>query len=49
MLIDEILTDSGFNMIVTPKEVDIDINDLTHIISGAIDRTLHPLVNNDAS
>lgn len=49
MLIDEILTDSGFNMIVTPKEVDIDINDLTHIISGAIDRTLHPLVNNDAN
>ena len=49
MLIDEILTDSGFNMIVTPKEVDIDINDLTRVISGAIDRALHPLVSSNAS
>ena len=43
-LIDEILTPSGFNMMVTPKEIDLDINDLTNIISGAIDKALHPLV-----
>lgn len=41
-LIDEVLTPSGFNMIVTPKEVDLDIEDLTHIISSALDRALHP-------
>lgn len=44
-LIDEVLTESGFNMILTSKEVDLEINDLTHIISGAIDKALHPLVN----
>ena len=43
-LIDEILTQNGFNMIVTPKETDLDINDLTNVISGAIDKALHPLV-----
>lgn len=43
-LIDEILTPTGFNMMVTPKEVDLDISDLTEIISKAIDRALHPLV-----
>lgn len=44
-LIDEILTPTGFNMMVTPKEVDLDINDLTQIISKAIDKALHPLVD----
>lgn len=43
-LIDEILTPTGFNMMVTPKEVDLDISDLTEIISKAIDKALHPLV-----
>lgn len=44
-LIDEVLTESGFNMVVTPKEVDLDINDLTNVISGALNKALHPLVN----
>ena len=44
-LIDDVLTENGFNMILTPKEVDVDINDLTHVISKAIDKTIHPLVN----
>jgi len=43
-LIDEILTPMGFNMMVTPKEVDLDIADLTDIISRAIDQAVHPLV-----
>lgn len=44
-LIDEVLTESGFNMVVTPKEVDLDINDLTNVISGALNKALHPLVS----
>lgn len=48
-LIDEILTPSGFNMMVTPKEVDLDISDLTQIISRAIDKAVHPLVGKDES
>lgn len=44
-LIDEILTPMGFNMIVTPKEVDLDISDLTEVISKAIDKAVHPIVN----
>ena len=43
-LIDEVLTPMGFNMIVTPKEVDLDISDLTELISKAIDKAVHPLV-----
>lgn len=43
-LIDEILTPTGFNMMVTPKEVDLDISDLTEIISKAIDKALHPII-----
>ena len=43
-LIDEILTPMGFNMMVTPKEVDLDISDLTEIISKAIDQAVHPLI-----
>jgi hypothetical protein len=31
---------------VTPKEIDIDIENLTRVISGAIDRTLHTIVDN---
>ena len=30
---------------VTPKEVDLDIEDLCSIISGAIDRALHTIVS----
>lgn len=44
-LVDEILTPAGLNMMVTPKEVDLDISDLTEIISKAIDKALHPLIS----
>lgn len=44
-LISTVLTPNGYNMMVTPKEVDLDIEDLTKIISGAIDRSLHPIVD----
>lgn len=44
-LISEVLTPNGYNMMVTPKEVDLDIEDLCSIISGAIDRALHTIVS----
>ena len=43
-LIDEILTPKGFNMMVTPKEVDLDVSDLTQVISRAIDKAVHPII-----
>lgn len=43
----EVLSPNGYNMMVTPKEVDLDIEDLTTIISGAIDRSLHTIVNHE--
>ena len=43
-LLHEVLSPNGYNMMVTPKEVDMDIEDLTKIISGAIDRSLHTIV-----
>lgn len=44
-LLAEILTPNGYNMMVTPKEIDIDIDDLSKVISRAIDRAIHPIVN----
>lgn len=44
-LFSEVLKPNGYNMMVTPKEVDLDIEDLTTIISGAIDRSLHTIVS----
>ena len=43
-LINAVLTPNGLNMMVTPKEVDIDINDLAEVISSSIDRSLHTIV-----
>jgi spore protease len=45
-LLQEVLTPNGYNLMVTPKEVDIDIQDLSEVISGAIDRALHTIVDN---
>lgn len=42
-LIDLVLKPQGLNMIVTPKEVDIDIENLSEIISGAIDHAVHQI------
>lgn len=43
-IINLILSPSGLNMIVAPKEVDIDIDNLSEVISGAIDHAVHELV-----
>lgn len=43
-LISEVLTPNGFNMIVTPKDIDTDIRDLAGLISNAINQALHPRV-----
>ena len=43
-LIADVLTPNGFNMIVTPKEIDADIEDLAKIIAMGIDITLHPSI-----
>lgn len=42
-VIRDVLTDSGINMIVTPKEIDIDIQNLSEIISKALDYSLHKI------
>ena len=42
-VIRDVLTDSGINMIVTPKEIDIDIQNLSEIISKALDYSLHEI------
>ncbi|XMB85127.1 GPR endopeptidase [Mycoplasmatota bacterium WC44] len=44
-LIYEALSPSGYNMMVTPKEVDDNIEDLGIIISKAIDTALHESIN----
>ena len=50
-LIDEILTPSGFNMMVTPKEVDLDIaaGQANYPNAVSIDKAVHPLVGKDES
>lgn len=40
-LMKEVLTPNGYNMMVTPKEVDMDIEDLAKIIATGIDLSLH--------
>ena len=40
-LIKEVLTPNGYNMMVTPKEVDADIEDLSKIIATGLDMALH--------
>ena len=40
-LIEEILTPQGYNLMVTPKEIDIDVEDLSKIIANGINMALH--------
>lgn len=40
-LIEEVLTPQGYNLMVTPKEIDIEVNDLSRIIANAINLALH--------
>lgn len=44
-LILEVLTPTGYNMVVTPKEVDYEIDILSNIISSGINNSLHKKVN----
>lgn len=40
-LIEDVLSPNGYNMIVTPKEIDADVEDLAKIIAMGINITLH--------
>lgn len=42
-IIELTLSSRGLNMIVSPKEIDIDIENFSEIISGAIDHALHEI------
>lgn len=48
-LIKGILEPNGFNMMVTPKEIDTQIEELTKIIANGIDLSLHPGLYNGMS
>lgn len=41
-LIGEVLTSEGFNLMVTPKDIDTEIEDLAALISTGINHALHP-------
>ena len=45
-LIFEVLTPIGYNLMVTPKEVDFEIESLSNVIGNGINRALHKNVNN---
>ncbi|MCI8778385.1 MAG: GPR endopeptidase [Bacilli bacterium] len=45
-LIFEVLTPIGYNLMVTPKEVDFEMEKLSDIIGNGINRALHKNVNN---
>ena len=40
-LLKEVVDSGGYNMIVTPKEIDLDVEDLSKIVAMAINKTLH--------
>ncbi|MBQ8293393.1 MAG: GPR endopeptidase [Bacilli bacterium] len=40
-LVEDVLSPNGYNMIVTPKEIDADVEDLAKILAMAINITLH--------
>lgn len=40
-LIKDVISNGGYNMIVTPKEIDLDVEDLSKIVAMAINKTLH--------
>lgn len=46
ILIKEVLSPTGYNMMVTPKEIDEDIEDLAKIIATGIDLSLHQSYKN---
>ena len=42
-IINSILNELGLNLIVAPKEIDIEIENLSEILSGALDHALHEI------
>lgn len=40
-LIEEVLTPQGYNLMVTPKEIDVEVDDLSKIIANGINIALH--------
>jgi spore protease len=43
-LLAEVLTPAGYNLIVTPKTIDSEIEDLSRLISNALNVALHPKI-----
>ena len=43
-LLDEVLTSSGYNLIVTPKTIDSEMEDLSRLVSNAVNVALHPRI-----
>ena len=41
-LLDEVLTPTGYNLIVTPKTIDSEMEDLSRLVSNAVNVALHP-------
>ena len=46
-LIFEVLTPIGYNLMVTPKEIDFTIKKLSNILSNGINKTIHPKLKID--
>ncbi len=46
-LIHEVLSPLGHNLMVTPKEVDVFIEDMANVIAGGLNEALHNQVNDD--
>ncbi|WLR49903.1 GPR endopeptidase [Bacillus tianshenii] len=46
-LIHEVLAPIGHNLMVTPKEVDIFMEDMAHLIAEGLNDALHPTINDD--
>ena len=43
-LLAEVLTPAGYNLIVTPKTIDSEMNDLSRLVSNALNVALHPKI-----
>ena len=43
-LLTEVLTPTGYNLIVTPKTIDAEMEDLSRLVSNALNVALHPLI-----
>lgn len=44
-LINEVLTPTGYNMVVTPKEVDDFMNDMANLIASGVNASLHETID----